>query len=565
MNFVIRNAALFDGSGAEAQPNTDVHVINGTIAKIGQDLDINNLDIGGTEEIDASGLSVMPGIIDSHTHFDAQITWDSGVRPSPALGVTTVVMGNCGFTIAPCKEGDRDLVMKNLTQVEGMSLDALREGIDWSFETFPEYVDMLRGKGVVPNVACFLGHSSIRTYVMGPAATERAATKQEIEQMCAIVEQGMAAGAVGFATSTAPQHNGWGGVPMPSRLADDDELLALVQAMARSGRGIFMLTKGNRTDVPYLEELAKKTGRPIMIAALLHNSTNPTGTLDELARIADARARGHELWGQVSCCPLTMDFTLKSAYPLESFESWQPLMKLSKDDLREKLKDPTLRKAVKDELAAPAGVRLFNGEWHKIEITEAATDTHRSLEHRSLADVAAERDVDPLDLMLDVAIEENLETIFTAVLLNSDEDAVGKMLVHPAASVALSDAGAHLTFFCDAGFGLGLLGHWARDLGKMSMAAAVHELTGKPAGIYGIEGRGLVREGYAADLMLFDPKTVARGQKHRVFDLPAGAHRLTTDAVGVHGVWINGTRVVDAEGPVANLDMAGKVLTNFAA
>ena len=203
MNFVIRNAALYDGTGAEAQPGMDVLVKNGKIARVG-----TALAADGADEVDAKGLALMPGIIDTHTHFDAQITWDSGVSPSPALGVTTVVMGNCGFTIAPCKELDRDLVMKNLTQVEGMSLDALREGIDWNFETFPEYVAMLSKKGVVPNVACFLGHSSIRTYVMGAAATERAATPDEISQMCAIVEQGMAAGAIGFATSTAPQHNG---------------------------------------------------------------------------------------------------------------------------------------------------------------------------------------------------------------------------------------------------------------------------------------------------------------------------------------------------------------------
>jgi N-acyl-D-amino-acid deacylase len=560
MNFVIRNAALYDGTGAEAQPGMDVLVKNGKIARVG-----TALAADGADEVDAKGLALMPGIIDTHTHFDAQITWDSGVSPSPALGVTTVVMGNCGFTIAPCKELDRDLVMKNLTQVEGMSLDALREGIDWNFETFPEYVAMLSKKGVVPNVACFLGHSSIRTYVMGAAATERAATPDEISQMCAIVEQGMAAGAIGFATSTAPQHNGWAGVPMPSRLADDDELLALVQAMAKSGRGIFMLTKGNRTDVAYLEKLAEKTGRPIMIAALLHNSTKPTGTLDELARIAEARARGQELWGQVSCCPLTMDFTMKSAYPLEGFDVWQPLMKLSTAALKDRLADPGFRQAVKDELAAPAGVRLFNGEWNKIEITEAATEAYRACEHRSMAELAAERGVDPLDLMLDIAIAEDLETIFTAVLLNSDEDAVGKMLVHPAASVALSDAGAHLTFFCDAGFGLRLLGHWARDLGKMTMAAAVHELTGKPASIYGIAGRGLIREGYAADLMLFDPETVGRGAKKRIFDLPAGAHRLTTDAVGVHGVWINGSRIADPDGLIESPDNAGEVLTNFAA
>lgn len=560
MNFIVKNADVFDGTGGDAQANTDVWVRDGKIADVG-----SGLNVPGAEVIDAAGLALMPGIIDTHTHFDAQITWDPTVRPSPALGVTTVVMGNCGFTIAPCKEQDRDLVMKNLTQVEGMSLDALRDGIDWGFETFPDYVAMLAKKGTVPNVACFLGHSSIRTYVMGAAATERAATADEIQQMCDIVEAGMAAGAIGFATSTAPQHNGWGGVPMPSRLADDDELLALVSAMAKSGRGIFMLTKGNRTDVPYLEELASKTGRPIMIAALLHNSTNPTGTLDELERIAETRAKGQELWGQVSCCPLTMDFTLNSAYPLEGLNAWQPLMKLDAAELRKSLAAPALRQAIRDELAAPAGVRLFNGEWDKIEVTETAKDENRHLEHHTLADIAREQNVDPLDALLDLALSEDLDTIFTAVLLNSDEDAVGKMLTHPAASLGLSDAGAHLTFFCDAGFGLRLLGHWSRDLGKMSMADAVHELTGKAAQIFGVQGRGLIKSGYAADLMLFDPKTINRGQKKRIFDLPANAHRLTTDAVGVHGVWINGTRVADASGLVPDVPTAGHILTEFAA
>lgn len=560
MDFIIRNAEVFDGTGAAAASHIDVLVRDGKIADVGPDIDAN-----GAEAIDASGLALMPGIIDTHTHFDAQVTWDPTVRPSPALGVTTVVMGNCGFTIAPCKEADRDLVMKNLTQVEGMSLDALRTGIDWGFETFPDYVAMLAKKGTVPNVACFLGHSSIRTYVMGAAATERTATPDEIKQMCDIVEAGMAAGAIGFATSTAPQHNGWGGVPMPSRLADDDELLALVSAMAKSGRGIFMLTKGNRTDVPYLEELASKTNRPIMIAALLHNSTNPTGTIDELDRIAEARARGHELWGQVSCCPLTMDFTLNSAYPLEGLNAWQPLMKLDAAELRKSLADPTLRQAIRDELAAPAGVRLFNGEWDKIEVTETAKDENRHFEHRTLADIADTEGADPLDALLDLALSENLETIFTAVLLNSDENAVGKMLTHPAASLGLSDAGAHLTFFCDAGFGLRLLGHWSRDLGKIPMTEAVHELTGKAARIFGIQDRGMIKPGYAADLMLFDPKTINRGQKKRIFDLPAEAYRLTTDAIGVHGVWINGERVADGAGLIDSATTSGQVLTEFTA
>jgi N-acyl-D-aspartate/D-glutamate deacylase len=309
-----------------------------------------------------------------------------------------------------------------------------------------------------------------------------------------------------------------------------------------------MLTKGNRTDVPYLERLAAKAGCPVMIAALLHNPTNPTGTLRELDEIAAANQRGHTLWGQVSCCPLTMDFTLASAYPLEGLQAWAPAMKASGDTLKRVLADPAFRTRVRAELAEPAGVRLFNGEWDKIALTQAARPEHLALEHRSIAALAAETGADPLDRMLDLALGEDLESLFTALLLNSDEAAVGRMITHPNASVALSDAGAHLTFFCDAGFGLHLIGHWARGLGVLSLEQAVHELTEKPARIFGLSGRGRIAPGYAADLLLFDPERIDRGPKRRVHDLPGGAPRLTTDAIGLHGVWVNGEPVVDRDG-----------------
>ncbi len=559
MDLLIKGATVYDGSTGEPA-RADVAVAEGVIAAVG--------DLPGetaAEMIDADGLALMPGVIDCHTHFDAQITWDPYCAPSPALGVSTVLIGNCGFTIAPCKESDRDLIMKNLVQVEGMSLDVLRRGVEWGFESFPDYMDMLEDRGAVMNVGAFLGHSAIRTYVMGGDATKRAANDDEIAEMARIVEEGMAAGAVGFATSTAPQHNGWGGVPMPSRLAGDAELLTLVKAMGKAGKGVFMLTKGDRTDVPYLENVAAEAGRPVMVAALLHNPTNPTGAFTDLENIKAARGRGREMWGQVSCCPLTMDFTLKSAYPLEGLTAWQPAMALEGGDLKALYAGPDFRQAVRDELKAPAGVRLFNGEWDKLELTGAALDRNRDLEHQTVDKLAAADGKDPLDWMLDFAIGEDLESVFTAVLLNSDEDAVGRILRHPAASLGLSDAGAHLTFFCDAGFGLHLLGRWARDLGAMSMPEAVHELTGKPAAIYRIPNRGYVREGHAADLLLFDPKTVGRGPKRRVFDLPGGAARLTTEAEGVHGVWVNGRKVADAGGVIETDARPGRVLREFGA
>jgi N-acyl-D-aspartate/D-glutamate deacylase len=442
----------------------------------------------------------MPGIIDNHTHYDAQVTWDPALRPSPALGVTTAIIGNCGFTIAPCRPADRERIMRNLTQVEGMSLDVLRQGIRWDFETIPEYLGQLERSGAAINLAAFAGHSSIRTWVMGEAATQRAATDEEIARMRAILIEAMQAGAIGFATSTSPAHNGEAGVPMPSRLADDRELRVLVEALAEAGRGVFMLTKGGHTRIDFLEELAAASGRPVVIAALLHNRTNPDAVFADLEAIAQANARGRPLHGAVSCCPLTMDFTLHSPYPVEGLQSWKPALGLKGDAFKAMLARPEFRDAIRAELAAPATFRLFNGEWSQVQVVEVRDAVNAPLEQRTIADLAAQSGRDPLDVMFDLALSEDLDTVFTATLLNSDEPAVARMLNHPNSLVSLSDAGAHLTFFNDAAFGLHLMGHWSRDFGAMSLARAVQCLTGQPAAVYGLRDRGVLRPGAAAAL-----------------------------------------------------------------
>ena len=557
VDLVFRDALVFDGTGAEPFRG-DVAVDGGRIVAVG-----SSLDVAATRTIAADGLALMPGIIDSHTHFDAQITWDPTLSPSPALGVTTAVIGNCGFTIAPCRPADREITMRNLTQVEGMSIEALRAGIDWGFETFPEYMQQLKARGSVANVAAYVGHSSVRTYVMGADAAKRTASADEIAQMQAIVRDAMAHGAVGFASSTSPAHNGEGGLPMPSRLASDAEIAALVGAMGEAGRGVYMLTKGGDTKMAFLESLAAATGRPVMVAALLHNSVNPGAVFDDLDTIAAANARGHRLLGQVSCCPLTMDFTLASPYPVEGLASWQPALGRSGEALKSVLADRSFRDGVRAELKTATTFRLFNSEWNKVHVVETARSALARHEQRSIADIAAGDGRDPLDTMLDIALEDDLRTVFTAQLLNSDEEAVGRMLNHPHSIVSLSDAGAHLTFFNDAGFGLHLLGHWSRDRGAMSLAEAVRRLTSHPADVLGLERRGRVRAGDAADLLLFDPNTVGRGAKRRVHDLPAGAARLTTDAIGVHGVWVNGEQVADGGGLLAAPPLAGALLTRF--
>ncbi len=556
-DLLIRGATLVDGSGAEPTFG-DLAVHNGRIRSIGP-----TLSVDAKQVIDADGLALMPGIIDSHTHFDAQITWDPYVRPSPGLGVTTAVIGNCGFTIAPCRPKDRELTMRNLTQVEGMSLDVLRSGIRWNFETFAEYLAQLRTSGSAVNLAAYVGHSSVRTWVMGADASRRAATADEVSEMAAIVRDAMAAGAVGFASSTSPAHNGEGGVPMPSRLADDAEHLALVEAMGHAGGGVYMVTKGGQMPLGLLEEMSARSGRPVMIAALLHNPVNPQAVFKDLDAISAANQRGRKLIGQVSCCPLTMDFTLASPYPVEGLASWKPALGVQGAALRAVLADKSFRDGVRTELATPAVFRLFNGEWDKVHVVETVDLRHREFEQRSIADLAVAQGHDPLDVMLDLALAEDLGTTFVAQLLNSDEEAVGRMLNHPHSIVSLSDAGAHLTFFTDAGFGLHLLGHWVRERGAMSLSEAVRRLTGQSALLFGMPKRGLLREGYAADLLLFDPLTVGRGPKRRVFDLPGGAPRLTTDATGVRGVWVNGVKVADAKGMIDAAPLAGELMTKF--
>jgi N-acyl-D-aspartate/D-glutamate deacylase len=557
-DLVIRNALLLDGRGS-TPVHGDLAVKDGRVAAIGHDPG------AARETLDADGLALMPGIIDNHTHYDAQLTWDPAVAPSPALGVTTAIIGNCGFTIAPCRAGDRERIMRNLTQVEGMALDVLRAGIRWEFETIPQYFDMLERRGSALNVAGFVGHSSVRTYVMGEDAARRAATAAEIEAMRAIVLDGMRAGAIGFATSTSPAHNGEGGIPMPSRLADETEMRTLVGCLKDAGCGVFMLTKGSQTSMPFLEQLAADSGRPVVVAALLHDSTNPRVVFDALEAISAARGRGRRMAGAVSCCPLTMDFTLRSPYLLEGLAAWKPAMALGGDAYRAKLAEPAFRSAVRAEVAAPATFRVFNGEWDKVHVVETARPEHARHEHQSVGALAARAGTDPLSFMLDLALAEDLDTVFTALLLNSDEDAVARMLRHPSSLVSLSDAGAHLTFFNDAGFGLHLLGHWVRERKALTLAEAARKLTGDVAALFGIQQRGVLETGYRADLLLFDPAQVNRGPKARVRDLPAQGARLTTPAIGVQGVWVNGVRIADEHGMQVPTDLPGEFLRRFAA
>src|SRR5438270_9070551 len=372
-DLVIDNATVVDGLGGPARRG-GVAVKDGRIAAIGTDLG------PARERVDARGLALAPGIVDIHTHYDAQLTWDPFATPSTALGVTTVVIGNCGFTIAPCRPADRDLTLRNLTHVEGMALEALRAGVRWDFESYPQYLDAMERRGVVPNVAAFLGHSSLRTYVLGAEATRRPATPAEVAEMRRLVLEAVRAGAGGFATSTLEQHNGENGIPMPSRLADEAELLALTGALGEAGRGVFMLTKGMTSSIPWLEKVAAASGRPVMIAAMFVDPGDPARVFRELGEIEAARRRGRELWAQVGCFPLGMEFTLRHPYPLEAFLAWRPAIEAADEAAyRHVLADPSFRKRLKEEAAIP-GVpnRFSNKTWPSLTIMSVERPEHHA-------------------------------------------------------------------------------------------------------------------------------------------------------------------------------------------
>ena len=559
-DLVIRNATVVDGLGNPRREGESLAVSAGRIAAIGRDVS------RGSEEIDAAGRVLCPGIVDLHTHFDAQLTWDSYATPSVGLGVTTVVAGNCGFTIAPCREADRDRTLRNLTHVEGMSLDALREGVDWDFETYPEYLAMLERKGTVPNVACFVGHSSVRTWVLGEEASSRAASASEVAEMKWIVKDAMDAGAIGFSTTTLEQHNGEKGIPMPSRLADEHEMLELTGVLGEVGKGVFMLTKGMTSTIPWLEEIAARNGRPVMVAAMFVDPNDPERVFRELDEIGDAQGRGRELWGQVGCFPLGMEFCLAHPYPLEALLAWRPAMEApSPEEFRRIVSDPSFRDAIKAE-ARTTGVplRFSYHQWDHMRIMEAATPKNRELVGRVVGDLAREAGKDPFDWYLDHCLDGEMDSLVDCHMFNVDEERVKDLLEHPHGVLGLSDAGAHLSFLCDAGFGLHMLGHWARDRADLTLEQAVQAVTSRLADIYRIKERGRLAIGACADLLLFDPETVGRGERVRTWDLPAGADRVDTPPIGVDGVWINGHRVVNEDGIMKNGARPGRLLRDFA-
>jgi N-acyl-D-amino-acid deacylase len=540
---VIRGGTLIDGTGTPGRP-ADVAITGGRITEIGPGLR------GGARELDATGHVVAPGFIDIHTHYDAQVFWDPDLTPSSHHGVTSVIAGNCGFSIAPIHREGVGLLARTLQHVEDMSFDTLSVGVPWDeFETFPQYLDAIERRGVALNYGCYVGHTAVRLYVMGPAAYERPATADDLAAMQQVVADSMAAGAMGFASSASPTHNGDGGRPVPSRVADLDELRALLIPVRDAAKGVVALLPGGVIPYPEVFALQRDIGRPFTWTALLTVKGFPYHE-KLIAEHDAAREEGVEVWPQVSCRPLVFQMNMAEPFTLNSRPSFARLMDMDLEKRMAVYRDPAWRATTWEELTT--GGRIpFN--WASVSVAESPS--RPDLEGRPVVALAEEKGCTPLDVVLDISLGDRLETRFRSVLANDDEEGIAWLLPRDDVLLGLADSGAHVSQLCDACFATDLLGNWVRDRNVMPLERAIYKLTGEPARVYGLHDRGTVEVGQAADLCVFDPDVVAPGPLRRVWDFPANGERLTADApVGMAHVLVNGVPIrVDGSPSVEGL------------
>ena len=552
-DIVIRDGLIVDGTGTEGY-QADIAVSGGVISEIGKGLK-------GNREIDASGQVVSPGFIDIHTHYDAQVFWDPALTPSSHHGVTSVIAGNCGFSIAPCLPEHRSLLGRTLQHVEDMNLATLEAGIPWDFETFAQYMDSVERRGVGINFGCYVGHTAVRLNAMGDEGYERETpTEQELRAMQILVDDALRSGAMGFASSSSATHSGDGGRPVPSRLADLAEFESLLAPLRDQNKGVIATLPGERVKHADLYALQRRIGRPLTWTALLTVKGFPYH--EQVIEDNDAaHAAGGEVWPQISVRPLVFQMNLREPFTFNMAPAFRDLMAQPDAVRLDKFADHSWRRMALEDLTNRTAIRL---RWESLSVAESAS--RPELAGKSIVDEAASAGCSPLDFMLDLSIADSLETRFNSVLANDDEDAIAWLLQRDGVLLGLMDSGAHVSQLCDACMPTDLLGKWVRDRGVITLERAIHKLTGEPARVFGLDGqagRGLLKVGMAADITVFNPDTVAPGPLRRVSDFPANGERLTADApVGMNHILVNGSPIRSDGMPVQEaLDaMPGKVL-----
>lgn len=537
---LIKNGVVVDGTGAPRR-HADVAIAGGKIVEMGK------ITASATQVIDAADLVVAPGFVDPHTHYDAQICWDQPLSSASWHGVTTVVMGNCGVGIAPCKPEVRDIAAWDLVNVEGIPFEALATGITWDWVTFPEYMDAAQRRGLGINLAFLAPLTPFRHFVMGEESMERAATATETARIQALLREAMVAGAFGWTTTTILQHVGYKGRPLACRQSSREELTAYARVLRDMRKGVIetTLTKsaGILADDEYalLDLLLTESGRPVTWLAVVDCEHRPEGAQESLRKAEPLIARGGI--PQVNCLPMSNEFNLHNPFLFGSHPSWKPAFNQTVAEQMRVYSDPRFRQAFREELATP---RIFGGNWNLVEVRDVHTPALKSLEGKTVMEIARERGKDPLDTFFDIAVEDQLHTEYVIALFNVHEERVAKLITDPRGMIGLSDGGAHVDMHDNAGYCTYLLGTWVRDRQILSLERAIQRVTAEPAAFFGIPDRGVLAVGKAADIVIFDFNTIGpkvspiRHQEWR-HDLPAGGRRLVWPADrGVQYTIVNG-------------------------
>lgn len=537
-DLLIKNAQICDGAGTPVYGG-GLAVSDGKIVEVG------TVSGSARREINADGLVLAPGFIDIHTHYDAQVSWDPLLTSSCWHGVTSVLMGNCGVGVAPCRPAEREIMAWDLVNVEAMPYDVLMNGVSWEWESFPEYMAAIARRGIGINAGFLVPLSALRFYVMGEAASERAANADEIQRMAQLFRQAMQAGAYGFSLSLIPRHIGYQGKPLSSRLTSKAELSALGRVMRELNRGVIevaLLRQAGELgdeELDLLLHMAHESQRPVTWLALIHMPDLPGACERIHARVQPFLEQGLRIPPQVNPRPISQYYSLRNPFLFSELPSWKGAFNRTVEEQLTLYRSADFRNAFRDDIAAGRGL-LFRGQWDRLHVTRVQTERNKQFLNASLAELATRLAKDPVDVLMDLAVEERTELGVTVSIINSDPEAVGEIMTLPNVLIGLSDAGAHVDQHCEAGVPTYILGEWVRQRQFLSLEEGVRRVTSELADFLDLSTKGRLAPGLDADLVLFDPTTVRTCPGEWVNDLPQGKPRLIERSEGVAYTIVNG-------------------------
>jgi N-acyl-D-aspartate/D-glutamate deacylase len=551
-DLLVKNGRIVDGSGLPAFRG-DVAVKGGKIAELGC------LSGPAKRTIDADGNVVAPGFIDNHCHYDAQVTWDPLCTYSCYHGATSVIIGNCSLTLAPVRPGDHETLAGMLSEVEAIPMDILRQAVPWNWESFPDYMNAI-GKRLSINVGTLLGHSAVRLYAMGEASQQRPAREDELEVMRRVVRDALGAGALGLSVSRNMSHLDVHGKLIPAAFAPEAEMFALARVLQEVGTGVMQSGGGAAPELKQglMSRLSEASGRTVIYNSITHSLHAPERWKQHLKLVADRYKEGTRAVPLCTPNSASILFNMKNSQFFRSMPNWLSIMQATDEEKLRMYNDPAVRQGLRADLDRPDNG--FDKRWDILMVEEPALPQNQQLRGKRLTEVATLKGKQPLEAFLDLAVEEDLNTVFAFCHRNTERGPVGEILNSPYTVVGLSDGGAHVQYHSEVGYSTRLLGYWVREQEIMSLEQAVRRLSFDSASAYGIHDRGLLRPGMAADMVVFDPDTVQPRKQDVVHDFPNNGWRMRVLADGIHYTVVNGEVVLDHEKSTGATP--GKVLRN---